>query len=74
MHYGARSIKHEVERRVVNQLALAHENQLLKPNSTIYITATELDDDDYLIKLQTKKSEEGPFEDLNVQFTTQQRG
>lgn len=25
MHYGARSIKHEVERRVVNQLALAAE-------------------------------------------------
>lgn len=24
-HYGARSIKYEVERRVVNQLAAAHE-------------------------------------------------
>ncbi|XP_026047435.1 caseinolytic peptidase B protein homolog isoform X1 [Astatotilapia calliptera] len=31
MHYGARSIKHEVERRVVNQLATAYEQELL-PN------------------------------------------
>ncbi|KAF4521273.1 hypothetical protein B566_EDAN008476 [Ephemera danica] len=29
VHYGARSIQHEVERRVVNQLALAHEQGLL---------------------------------------------
>lgn len=32
-HYGARSIKYEVERRVVNQLAAAHERgQLGKQN------------------------------------------
>ena len=32
-HYGARSIKYEVERRVVNQLAAAHEQgQLSKYN------------------------------------------
>ncbi|ODM89084.1 Caseinolytic peptidase B protein [Orchesella cincta] len=58
LHYGARSIKHEVERRVVNQLAAAHENQLLVPNSTIHITAEELDNDlnkeEYCIKLQIK--------------------
>ena len=31
VYYGARSIKHEVERRVVTQLALAHETgQLTK--------------------------------------------
>lgn len=29
VHYGARSIKYEVERRVVNQLAAAHERGLL---------------------------------------------
>ncbi|XP_053363390.1 caseinolytic peptidase B protein homolog isoform X1 [Clarias gariepinus] len=29
LHYGARSIKHEVERRVVNQLAAAYEQELL---------------------------------------------
>ncbi len=26
INYGARSIKHEIERRVVNQIAAAHEN------------------------------------------------
>lgn len=28
-HYGARSIKYEVERRVINQLAAAHERGLI---------------------------------------------
>lgn len=60
VHYGARSIKHEVERRVVNQLAAAHENEQLIANSVIHITAEELDGDrdveEYIIKLkiQTK--------------------
>ncbi|CAL8109956.1 unnamed protein product [Orchesella dallaii] len=58
VHYGARSIKHEVERRVVNQLAAAHENQQLVPNSTIHITAEEVEEnlnaEEYRIKLQIK--------------------
>lgn len=29
VHYGARSIKYEVERRVINQLAAAHERGLV---------------------------------------------
>ena len=41
VHYGARSIKHEVERRVVNQLAQAHENNQLVPKSTIHIVACD---------------------------------
>jgi len=65
VHYGARSIKHEVERRVVNQLAAAHENQKLEPHTTIYITAQEVDssspgmEDEFVIKLkvQTKGEE-----------------
>lgn len=39
VHYGARSIKHEVERRVVNQLATAHERDLIKENSRIHLVA-----------------------------------
>uniref|UniRef100_A0A8C5BIF6 ClpB family mitochondrial disaggregase n=1 Tax=Gadus morhua TaxID=8049 RepID=A0A8C5BIF6_GADMO len=35
MHYGARSIKHEVERRVVNQLAAAYEQELLPKGCTL---------------------------------------
>ncbi|KAL8191378.1 UNVERIFIED_CONTAM: hypothetical protein K2H54_073253 [Gekko kuhli] len=37
LHYGARSIKHEVERRVVNQLAAAYEQDLLPPGCTLRI-------------------------------------
>ena len=37
VYYGARSIKHEVERRVVTQLALAHETgQLTKGKIGIF--------------------------------------
>ncbi|KAI1242361.1 hypothetical protein IHE44_0005896 [Lamprotornis superbus] len=37
LHYGARSIKHEVERRVVNQLAAAYEQDLLPRGCTLRI-------------------------------------
>ncbi|XP_078258098.1 mitochondrial disaggregase [Rhinoraja longicauda] len=37
LHYGARSIKHEVERRVVNQLAAAYEQELLPHGCTLRI-------------------------------------
>lgn len=40
LHYGARSIKHEVERRVVNQLAAAYEQELL-PHGCILRIALE---------------------------------
>lgn len=43
VHYGARSIKHEVEKRIINQLAAAHENSLIKPGSKIYITIDDQD-------------------------------
>ncbi len=39
INYGARSIKHEVERRVVNQIAVAHEYELIEKGSEILITA-----------------------------------
>lgn len=38
MHYGARSIKHEVERRVVNQLAAAYEQELLPRGCTLRLS------------------------------------
>ncbi|XP_067138665.1 mitochondrial disaggregase-like [Centruroides vittatus] len=41
IHYGARSIKHEVERRVVNQLAEAHEKQMIKPGCSVHIIVEE---------------------------------
>lgn len=39
INYGARSIKHEVERRVVNQIAVAHEYGLIENGSHILISA-----------------------------------
>lgn len=41
VHYGARSIKHEVERRVVNQIALAAEKGLLGRGACILVTSTD---------------------------------
>ncbi|XP_044254172.1 caseinolytic peptidase B protein homolog [Tribolium madens] len=38
VHYGARSIKYEVERRVVNQLAAAHESGFIGKGSVVQIT------------------------------------
>eukprot|EP00127_Corallochytrium_limacisporum_P005060 Clim_evm15s198 gene=Clim_evmTU15s198 len=37
VHYGARSIKHAVGRRVINQLAHAHEMDVLKKGSEVHI-------------------------------------
>ena len=48
VHYGARSIKHEVERCVVNQLAAAYEQDLLPGGCTLRITVE--DSDKYLLK------------------------
>lgn len=38
VHYGARSIKHEVERRVVNQIALAAERGSLVPGCGLLLS------------------------------------
>ncbi|KAK7155961.1 hypothetical protein R3I94_006128 [Phoxinus phoxinus] len=38
LHYGARSIKHEVERRLVNQLAAAYEQELLPKGCTLRLS------------------------------------
>ncbi|KAK3789000.1 hypothetical protein RRG08_039608 [Elysia crispata] len=43
-HYGARSIKYEVERRVVTQLAMAHERQLIEKGSKIRIIVSNRND------------------------------
>ncbi|XP_077984760.1 mitochondrial disaggregase-like [Glandiceps talaboti] len=45
VHYGARSIKHEVERRVINQLAAAHERRLIHKGCCIRITVDNPNDE-----------------------------
>ncbi|XP_046852538.1 caseinolytic peptidase B protein homolog isoform X2 [Xenia sp. Carnegie-2017] len=37
VHYGARSIKHEVERKVINQVAAAHEQELVGSGCAVHI-------------------------------------
>ncbi|XP_064297691.1 mitochondrial disaggregase [Phalacrocorax carbo] len=54
LHYGARSIKHEVERRVVNQLAAAYEQDLLPRGCTLRITVE--DSDKQLLKTKESSS------------------
>lgn len=44
VHYGARSIKYEVERRVVTQLAMAHERQLIQKGCVIKLVAAHAPD------------------------------
>lgn len=39
INYGARSIKYEVERRIINQLAAAHERGFIDVGSTVQISA-----------------------------------
>ncbi|KAH1016587.1 hypothetical protein HUJ04_007783 [Dendroctonus ponderosae] len=63
--YGARSIKYEVERRVVNQLAAAHEKGVIGKGSSINITATWPEKCEYAeIQIQVKKSGFKDFIDI----------
>ncbi len=60
INYGARSIKHEVERRVVNQLAVADEYGLIENGSHILITADlppNQDEQTRMIKTESKNDE-----------------
>lgn len=52
VHYGARSIKYEVERCVVNRLANAHENQLIMPGAKVHIVLSDDERDYQFIKLE----------------------
>ncbi|XP_069059867.1 mitochondrial disaggregase [Pleurodeles waltl] len=56
LHYGARSIKHEVDRRVVNQLAAAYEQDLLPRGCTLRITVD--DSDKHLLKAKEPDAEQ----------------
>jgi len=65
VHYGARSIKHEVERRVVTQLAQAHESGALGPGCSVLVTAALPDPDrpalaspPLLLKVKRKEDKE----------------
>ncbi|KAK4314604.1 hypothetical protein Pmani_014115 [Petrolisthes manimaculis] len=56
VYYGARSIKHEVERRLVNQLAMAHESGLITPGCTVFVYADLPKSEEEKYKLQDSPS------------------
>ncbi|XP_063413641.1 mitochondrial disaggregase-like [Mytilus trossulus] len=66
VHYGARSIKYEVERRVVTQLAMAHERGLIQKGCVIKLAASHAND---LIKSteQSDKDKNVPTISLQLQ-------
>ncbi|KAB7500216.1 Caseinolytic peptidase B-like protein [Armadillidium nasatum] len=74
VYYGARSVKHEVERRVINQLALAYEYGLIKNGSSVFISAempkteaekAKLQDASIPLKFKVKGKDEAHFMDID---------
>ncbi|KAK9747134.1 Ankyrin repeats (3 copies) [Popillia japonica] len=66
VNYGARSIKYEVERRVVNQLAAAHERGAIGKGSVVKVSATSSGTSETpLIKLAVKKQGVRDFVDID---------
>lgn len=64
VYYGARSIKHEVERKVVAQLALAHESGQLSKGATVRILVDNFGDELPKLKLSIRKTASEDFVDL----------
>lgn len=69
VHYGARSIKYEVERRVVNQLAAAHESGFIGHGSTVQLVAEwpTTETGTPIIKLRVKAKGLKDYVDINEQ-------
>lgn len=66
VHYGARSIKYEVERRVVNQLAAAHEQGFIKKGCTVQVSAVYPENSDVAeIKLSVKDNDSKKFVEVD---------
>ena len=73
VYYGARSIKYEVERRVVTQLALAHETEQLTKGSQVRISVVRPEGDEKdqeetevepVLRISIKKPNQEKFVDL----------
>ncbi|KRZ45882.1 Caseinolytic peptidase B -like protein [Trichinella pseudospiralis] len=72
VRYGARSIKHEIERQVVSKLAAAHERSLINDGSEVRISATlppgEQDRSKSIITIEVVNSNNGKSETLSDQI------
>lgn len=71
IYYGARSIKHEVERRVVTQLALAHETDQLERDCLVRFKVVNFEDGNKepVLKMTVKKKGKESFLDLSEPFS-----
>ncbi|KAJ1529318.1 hypothetical protein ONE63_006109 [Megalurothrips usitatus] len=67
VNYGARSIKYEVERRVISQLALAHERGSIAPGSTVQILVVwpKSENERPVIRLRVKAKGRKDFVDID---------
>lgn len=66
VHYGARSIKYEVERRVVNQLAAAHEKGDIGKGFQVQLFALWPDaSDSGVVRLRAKGPGSKNYKDLS---------
>lgn len=74
VYYGARSIKHEVERRLVNQLAMAYECGHITPGCTVFVYTVlpsseeekaKLQDSPAPIKIRVKSKGTDKFTDVD---------
>ncbi|EDV21537.1 uncharacterized protein TRIADDRAFT_60107 [Trichoplax adhaerens] len=75
VYYGARSIKYETEKRIINQLAAAHERDLIQPNCDIHVAVTHnKKNQEQKITLEMLKEgnrkEHIKLEDSDTQLTT----
>ena len=55
VRYGARSIQHEVDRKVISQLAAYHELDKIKPGCKVHVTANKKTDEVYLKVMEGDK-------------------
>lgn len=69
VNYGARSIKYEVERRVVNQLAAAHEKGFIGKGSTVQVCALWLENSENA-EIRLKVREKGRKEFVDIDSST----
>lgn len=67
VHYGARSIKYEVERRVVSQLAAAHERGIIGRGSCVKLVVLTADDEEPSIRLKVRTRGQD-YVDIEEQF------
>lgn len=66
VHYGARSIKYEVERKVVNQIAAAHEKGYLQKGCTVKVSVVWKENSDAPeFKLRLKKKPNSEFIEID---------